>query len=144
MGVYFVFNCVTIGAIGVLLNLLSNFFGGLVMARKFEGRVPPASKGWFLVGMFDANDGYGDVRWGLYAQGREGSDWLNLKMIAISRKLEKANFWFSKNILTGQFGVSRDYSILASDLPDVFEKVNELIDDRLVKTLEEYKATGAI
>ena len=93
--------------------------------KKYAGNPPGVDEGWSQVGQCAA-DG---VEWCVYAKPQDHSDeWITYKIVANGRAVTKANYWMAKNSKTGQIGFARDYYLLRTNRPKLFEQVDGMIN----------------
>ena len=94
--------------------------------KSYQGKMPEAEDGW-LVASSVKHDG---VEWIVcYKRQPHSDDWINIKVCANGRASGKANYWFTRNQMTGQIGFSRDLSIMREHKPDLHARVEKIVSD---------------
>jgi hypothetical protein len=83
------------------------------------GRHPSASDGWEQIASFDG--------WKVYTKAQDHScEWLTCKVAADGKVQNKANYWFTKNTKTGQFGFCRDLALMQNHRPELHQYIKGL------------------
>ena len=105
----------------------TSYIGG-DMGKFYQGKKPDESKCWELINSFI--DSF-NIEWLIYEQKQKHSDeWLTYKVVANGKAINKANYWFARNIKTKQIGFARDMATMKEYKPDLFIYVNDLMETR--------------
>ena len=95
--------------------------------RKFRGNAPNENEGWQEIGQVVSDD----IVWALFEREQRNShEWRTYKLISTGLCPGKANYWFAKNLRTGQLGYARDLAILRASRPALHEKVEQILSAR--------------
>jgi len=100
----------------------------MAKVKTYMGRPPSEEDGWEPLEQFED----GGVIWQLFEQDQPHSkEWFTYKLAALGRAPHKANYWFAKNMHTGQVGYNRDLAALRAKRPKLHESVEALLTERM-------------
>lgn len=95
------------------------------MGRRYAGNVPGPNEGWVHIGTCRDEDG---MEWLVFSKSQKHTqDWRTYKVVANGRAANKANYWLTRNKITGRIGFSRDYVYMRDCRPDLYAQVEAII-----------------
>lgn len=95
------------------------------MGRRYAGNVPGPNEGWEHVGTCRDADG---IEWLVFSKSQKHTEeWCTFKIVANGLAANKANYWLTRNKITGRIGFSRDYVYMRDGRPDLYAQVEAII-----------------
>ena len=99
--------------------------------RTYRGNHPDIEAQWLQLNYDIHADG---CDWSVYEKEQEHSQqWRYYKIVAAEKAPLKANYWFAKNLVTGQIGYNRDMAMMRKTRPSLHVKVEQALADRAAK-----------
>jgi hypothetical protein len=99
--------------------------------KTYAGNHPDLESEWAQLSYEIKDEGFD---WAVYEKEQEHSqEWRYYKIAAVGRVPMKANYWFAKNLVTGQIGYSRDIAMMRATRSGLHAKVERALEDRAKK-----------
>ena len=96
------------------------------MAKMFCGNAPEGDEWSLLDEITDQS-----IRWNIFEKDQQHSnEWMTYKVCAEGRAPHKANYWFSRNAVTGQVGFTRDLTAMLDKRPDLYHGIMNILEKR--------------
>lgn len=95
--------------------------------KRWRGNRPSIRSGWTLANFVNQ----GGEEWEVYTlPARDGSGWLNIKLVACGLVPVKANYWIAWFQVEERFADSDDFVKLQTQRPELFRHVQKMVGDR--------------
>lgn len=92
----------------------------------YQGNRPSSEEGWDHIDTVEADGS----QWLIFSKAQRNPDWVFYKIVANGKVTQKANYWVTRNILTGQLAFNRDIAVMREHRPELHQKIEVAINIR--------------
>lgn len=89
----------------------------------------PPGDGWDHIGTIEADGS----QWLIFSKPQRNQEWVFYKIVANGAVNKKANYWVTRNIITGQLAFNRDIAVMREHRPELHQKIETAINIRKAK-----------
>lgn len=94
--------------------------------KEYQGNRPSPGDGWDHIDTIEADGS----QWLIFSKAQRNPEWVFYKIVANGKVTKKANYWVTRNIMTGQLAFNRDIAVMREHRPDLHQKIELAINIR--------------